>query len=278
VLHRSWMGPLRPHVSRLRWFQDSSRSYSAIPATVKDDSGIDSESILFDDLADLHPLTKAALRAQGIRAMTEIQQKTWKAAIEGQDVLGRSRTGSGKTLAFLLPSLERILRNSDRKNIKMLVVSPTRELAHQIYEATLKLTAKFGKDKASAAIHCQVCYGGIPKRQDVAQMERAMPTILTATPGRLLDHLESSTINNVRFQDCIKDVEILVLDEVDRLLDLGFRQVSSRYSFAQTIPTLPLTMTVSTGPRGRSKVLGKATRQTSAPDTTFLGDHASRSK
>jgi ATP-dependent RNA helicase MSS116, mitochondrial len=156
--------------------------------------------------------------------MTEIQQKTWKAAIEGQDVLGRSRTGSGKTLAFLIPSLERILRHADRKNIKMLIISPTRELAHQIYDATLKLTSKFAKDKGTPAVHCQVCYGGIPKRQDVAQMERAMPTILTATPGRLLDHLESSSINNVYFHDCIKGVDILVLDEMDRLLDMGFRQ------------------------------------------------------
>lgn len=202
----------------------SKRQFSSLEAALTDDDSRPDVG-LFENMTDLHPVTKAALRSQKIEKMTEIQIKTWGAAIDGQDVLGRSRTGSGKTLAFVLPSLERILRlhKPGDNRIKMLIVSPTRELAHQIFEATQKLTLKFGKDKISPLIKCQVVYGGIPKQKDIQKMVPMMPTILTATPGRLLDHLESSRIGNVPFRDSVKDIEILVLDEMDRLLDMGFR-------------------------------------------------------
>lgn len=212
---------------QLQFFQQS-RSFSSIVAAAVDLS-IDEhpESFLFEDLEDLHPITKAALQAQGITTMTEIQAKTWKAAITGRDVLGRSRTGSGKTLAFILPSLERILRNhssNDNKKIQMLIISPTRELANQIFTTSQKLTSGHGKLKHNPPIHCRVFYGGASKHKDIQDMERNMPTILTATPGRLLDHLESSRVHNVPFRDCLKDIQVLVLDEMDRLLDMGFRQ------------------------------------------------------
>lgn len=206
------------------------RLFSSGPETEEqqavDGSDAKDDSLLFENLEGLHPVTKAALRAQGIATMTEVQAKTWTAAVQGQDVVGRSRTGSGKTLAFILPALERILRNQsqDNRKIQMLIVSPTRELAHQIYVAAKTLTSRFGKDSSSPAIGCQVCYGGIPKYQDIKQMERDMPTILTATPGRLLDLMESSHVSNVPFRDCVKDIQVLVLDEMDRLLDMGFRQ------------------------------------------------------
>lgn len=221
------------------WYQQSHvqhRLFSSVTETAEEDVASNeaniNDSTLFENLADLHPTTKAALKAQGITTMTEIQAKTWAAAITGQDVLGRSRTGSGKTLAFVLPALERILRNHDKKDgnnkkIQMLIISPTRELAHQIYDATQKLTARFGKGdntSNSPVISCQVVYGGVSKHQDIQQMQRNMPTILTATPGRLLDHLESSAINGEPFRDCLKDIQVLVLDEMDRLLDMGFRQ------------------------------------------------------
>jgi ATP-dependent RNA helicase MSS116, mitochondrial len=212
------------------WHQQlplQSRLFSSVTATADVASSEESDPMLFENLEDLHPITKAALQAQGITTMTDIQAQTWEAAFTGKDVLGRSRTGSGKTLAFILPSLERILRNhetNDNKKIQMLIISPTRELANQIFVTTQKLTARFGKDKSSPAIRTQVVYGGVSKRLDIQQMERDMPTILTATPGRLLDHLESSRVNNVPFHDCLKDIQVLVLDEMDRLLDMGFRE------------------------------------------------------
>jgi ATP-dependent RNA helicase MSS116, mitochondrial len=210
----------------------SSSSSSAPPSS--------DEPRRFDQIENLHPLTQQAIADMGIVHMTDIQEQTWEAAMSGRDVLGRSRTGSGKTLAFLLPALERIVRNlplhpnpttttKPSKTIKMLIVSPTRELAHQIYTTTLKLTSKFGKSQNmsnSPPIHCQVLYGGTPKQADVQKMQRDMPTILTSTPGRLLDHLKTSTIHGgtTTFADCLKDIEVLVLDEMDLLLDMGFRE------------------------------------------------------
>jgi ATP-dependent RNA helicase MSS116, mitochondrial len=181
----------------------------------------------FEDLPNLHPVTKEAIRSMNIITMTEIQAKTWEAAISGRDVLGRSRTGSGKTLAFLVPALERILRShtqTDKNKIKMLIISPTRELAHQIYSTTLLLTNKFGKNNNTQPIHCQVMYGGTPKIQDIQKMQKNIPTIVTSTPGRLLDHLKTTTIHgNTSFVQYIKDIDVLVLDEMDLLLDMGFR-------------------------------------------------------
>ena len=94
----------------------------------------------FKDIANLHPSTiKALTEVMGLQKMTEIQHKTYHAAVTGKDVLGRARTGTGKTLAFLLPSLERILRqradpmhHHNTNSIEILVISPTRELAIQI--------------------------------------------------------------------------------------------------------------------------------------------------
>jgi len=141
--------------------------------------------------------------------MTEIQTKTWEAASQGQDVIGRSRTGSGKTLAFLLPSIERLLREN-KPGIRMLIVSPTRELAHQISEAAKLMTSNHSQ------LNSLVMYGGVPKHRDMQSMARTRPSILTATPGRLLDHLQSSYVYDTPFAESVKDVEILVLDEMDR--------------------------------------------------------------
>ena len=149
--------------------------------------------------------------------MTEIQYKTWHAAVQGRDVIARSRTGSGKTLAFLLPAVERLLRDPSKLGngqIRLLVVSPTRELAHQISEAVRMVTADHDRRLTS-----QVVYGGVPKHKDLRHFARTKPSILTATPGRLLDHLQSSILEvdgGVPFVDTVKDVDILVLDEMDR--------------------------------------------------------------
>jgi ATP-dependent RNA helicase MSS116, mitochondrial len=221
---------------------NQSYRFSTAPAREEDtDLNVSSNSTSafgrFADLENMHPLSKQAVKEMGIENMTEIQSKTWEAAVTGKDVLGRSRTGSGKTLAFLLPALERILRNPPNDangSIQMLIISPTRELAHQIYATTVRLTAPLLKQQLP--VHCQVLYGGTPRTLDLQKMSRQMPSILTSTPGRLLDHLKTSTINgNKSFADHLKGVQVLVLDEMDLLLDMGFREdVQSILSYLST--------------------------------------------
>uniref|UniRef100_A0A7S2W602 ATP-dependent RNA helicase n=1 Tax=Eucampia antarctica TaxID=49252 RepID=A0A7S2W602_9STRA len=210
----------------------------------------------FKDLSDIHPSTKKALvDVLGLTTMTEIQYKTFHAAVQGKDVLGRARTGTGKTLAFLLPSLERILRqspptptnhlNSDDTDdtddtdtkIEILIISPTRELAIQIGQQVQSLLSVHNQihnknkydtvaiNSQSKKISYQVMYGGSPRKKDVKMLHRRLPTILVATPGRLQDHLSSTSINDQPFADIIQqNLQVLVLDETDRLLDMGFRK------------------------------------------------------
>jgi len=172
----------------------------------------------FSELDDLHSVSKEVLSRAGIQSMTEIQAKTWEAALSGKDVIGRARTGTGKTLAFLLPSLERVLQNPVENKVKILIISPTRELAHQIYDQANMLTRHHSRQ-----VNSQVVYGGVSKNRDIELMERQVPTILTATPGRLMDHLDSTYIRNKPFPDYLQNIQVLVLDEMDRLLDMGFR-------------------------------------------------------
>ena len=180
-------------------------------------------SDIFADRKDLHPASKRALtEVLGITSMTEIQSKTFEAAASGRDVLGRARTGTGKTLAFLIPAVECVLRNPDYqpgKSIGVLVISPTRELAIQIGDQAEKLLT------FHRSFNVQVVYGGTKMSRDVTQLRKTLPTILVATPGRLLDHLESTLIGNQRFgQDIMCNTPVVVLDETDRLLDMGFRR------------------------------------------------------
>lgn len=180
-------------------------------------------NLKFKDL-DLHHNTKKALiETLKLETMTEIQSKTFTRAAGGTDVLGRARTGTGKTLAFLLPALESLLSNPNFKagqNVGVLIVSPTRELASQIGDQAEKLIT-YHKN-----LSCQVVYGGTKIGKDVNAFNKRMPSFLIATPGRLLDHLENTKLNNgSKFgYDVMRDTPILVLDEADRLLEMGFRQ------------------------------------------------------
>lgn len=145
----------------------------------------------FEDL-DLDPLTLKALRRQGIHKTTEVQQKTYHAIRSGRNVVARSRTGTGKTLAFLVPSIERFLKQNEMESntwgIPILVLAPTRELAAQIGKEAEKLLSvhrKHGRHNLSS----QVVYGGSSKKEDEEAFRNCLPTILVATPGRLKDHL-----------------------------------------------------------------------------------------
>ncbi len=145
----------------------------------------------------------AAMREMNLKIPTEIQQKVLPAALEGKDLIGQSMTGSGKTLAFAIPILQRVEHDA---GIQALVLAPTRELTMQIAGEMKKLGRNM---KASV---CEV-YGGIAINPQIHKLRSA--DIVIGTPGRILDHLSRRTID-------FRAVKILVLDEADRMLDMGF--------------------------------------------------------
>ncbi len=163
----------------------------------------------FSDLGLSAPLL-SALAAEGYSTPTPIQSQAIPPALAGRDVCGIAQTGTGKTAAFALPILER-LRAARRSPIsgacRTLVLSPTRELASQIADSF----RAYGK---SLPLSTAVVFGGVSIGQQRRQMARGVD-ILVATPGRLLDLIDSGSLSLSR-------VEILVLDEADRMLDLGF--------------------------------------------------------
>ena len=161
---------------------------------------------------------KRALQSEKITTLTAIQNATWNPALTGCDVVGLSQTGSGKTLAFLLPALQRSLLNPKPNKVQILVISPTRELAQQsLGQAKMLL-------RDCEAVSAQILCGGTPKQIDIQQIERfGLPTILVATPGRLLDHMRSSIVSGTGFAFFLEQLDTLVLDEMDRLLGMGFR-------------------------------------------------------
>ena len=178
--------------------------------------------VQFAKRTDLHPATKRALtETLGLTTMTDIQAKTYPVALSGKDVLGRARTGTGKTISFLLPSIERLLRMSeyDESNqVGIVVISPTRELASQIGDEAEKLLS-FHKGMST-----QVVFGGTKTARDISRLNKRLPTILVATPGRYKDLLQTATVRGKKFSNIMKQTPIIVGDETDQLLDLGFRR------------------------------------------------------
>ena len=185
----------------------------------------------------LHEALLKALTDSGYTEPTAVQAQAIPAAIEGRDLIVSSQTGSGKTAAFMLPALHRFAnqerpalapasrrtpnqerqsarsRGNDRQRFqaaqpKMLVLAPTRELALQVTAATDKYAGQLRRLKAVAIL------GGMPYPKQMELLSRN-PEILVATPGRLIDHMESGKID-------FSQLQILVLDEADRMLDMGF--------------------------------------------------------
>jgi len=222
----SFQGTFLRHPSSLAFSSSYSRDARLFSSAAASPELSDDEEDFFGDFEEkenLHPNSKRALsEVFGIKTMTEIQAKTFDAACSGKDVLGRARTGTGKTLAFLLPAIETVLKHNDSpgSNVGVLVISPTRELAIQIADQANMLLSKH-----KGGMTCQVMYGGSSRYEDVKRLERQLPTVLVATPGRLQDHLENTTLRGHRFADIMKSkTRVLVLDETDRLLDMGFRK------------------------------------------------------
>ncbi|DBA01648.1 TPA: hypothetical protein N0F65_010299 [Lagenidium giganteum] len=156
--------------------------------------------------------TRKALDAMGFKKMTKIQAKSIRPLLAGQDLLGAAKTGSGKTLSFLIPAVELLhkVRFTVRKGTGAIVISPTRELALQIY----------GVVREICRFHSQthgIVMGGANRRAEAERLVKGV-NILISTPGRLLDHLQ----NTKAF--VYHNLQILVIDEADRILSIGFEE------------------------------------------------------
>ena len=169
-------------------------------------------SITFADFG-LDPRVQKAIGEQGYSTPTPIQAQAIPHVLAGKDLMGAAQTGTGKTAAFVLPIIQKLLPGSSssaspaRHPIRALVLTPTRELAVQVSENA----ANYSRH---TDLRSTVVFGGVDMQPQVAQLRSGIE-ILIATPGRLLDHLGSKTAN-------LSQVEILVLDEADRMLDMGF--------------------------------------------------------
>jgi ATP-dependent RNA helicase DDX18/HAS1 len=179
---------------------------SANPVTLP---SINGEATKFSEIA-LSERTMKAIEGMGFTTMTEIQQRAIPPLLAGRDVLGAAKTGSGKTLAFLIPAVEMLhsLKFKPRNGTGVLIVSPTRELALQIFGVARELmenhTQTFG-----------IVMGGANRSAEAAKLQKGV-NLLIATPGRLLDHLQ----NTQGF--VFKNLRTLIIDEADRILEVGF--------------------------------------------------------
>ena len=166
-------------------------------------------TIKFADL-DLDKNILSALQAAGYDSPTPIQAQSIPAALADKDIMASAQTGSGKTAAFLLPSLQKIVKRSEKpgKGPRVLVLTPTRELAAQV-EKNAQIYAKNMKWVRSVTL-----VGGSSFGQQIKAMSKPID-IIVATPGRLMDHMRSGRVDFDR-------LEVLILDEADRMLDMGF--------------------------------------------------------
>lgn len=165
--------------------------------------------MLFTDLG-LAPAILTAVAEQGYQTPTPIQQKTIPVILQGKDVLGGAQTGTGKTAAFTLPILQRLQANAmplQPKQVRCLILTPTRELAVQVADNVAAYARHL-------PLRTAVFYGGVSVNPQLEQAALGLD-ILIATPGRLLDHLHQQSIS-------LYQLEVLVLDEADRMLDMGF--------------------------------------------------------
>ena len=162
--------------------------------------------VTFEDL-HLHPNLLKGIHSLGFIRPTPVQAQAIPLVMSGRDVIGCAQTGTGKTAAFVLPILHRLLEGKSGKHLRALIIAPTRELAMQSMDH-LKLLSKFVHLKGAAI------FGGVPMNPQISALENGVD-IVSATPGRLLDHIYNGRID-------FADLEVLVLDEADRMLDMGF--------------------------------------------------------
>jgi ATP-dependent RNA helicase RhlE len=175
----------------------------------------------FTDLQLAEPIAKA-LATEGYEKPTPIQAQAIPPAMQGRDLCGIAQTGTGKTAAFALPILHRLANNAaptPRHGCRVLVLAPTRELASQIADS-------FRTYGRNLKLRTETVFGGVPINRQIKMMERGVD-VLVATPGRLLDLIDQRAMT-------LSQVEVLVLDEADQMLDLGFIHALKRI-----VPMLP---------------------------------------
>lgn len=196
------------------------------------------------DTLELSQQTSKVIAEMGYQQMTEVQARTIPQLLTGRDVLGAAKTGSGKTLAFLIPSLELLHRAKfmPRNGTGVIVISPTRELAMQIYAVARDLMQHHSQTHG-------LVMGGANRRTEADKLVKGV-NLLVATPGRLLDHLQNTTSFVYRNLAC------LVIDEADRILEIGFEE-----EMRQIIKLLP---------KDRQTMLFSATQTTKVEDLARL--------
>jgi len=194
------------------------------PSSMQNSNERSSEFTRFDELAEHGIISPRVIdtitKRMNITTMTEVQKMTLNHCLDGSDVIAQARTGTGKTLAFLLPIVQRILRdpNLERRNgdrasvgdIRALIISPTRELAEQIAVEAKKIVG-------NTAVKVQTAVGGTQKREHLRKMQYEGCHIMVGTPGRILDIISDRSTGVT-----LSNIETFVLDEADRLLDIGF--------------------------------------------------------
>lgn len=183
--------------------------------TSHDDNDLPTDSVPLDgaerfDQLNLSEKTMKAIAGMGFETMTQIQQRSIPPLLAGKDVLGAAKTGSGKTLAFLIPAVEMLysLKFKPRNGTGVIIVSPTRELALQIFGVARELMEHHSQTFG-------IVIGGANRRAEAEKLQKGV-NLLIATPGRLLDHLQNT--QGFVFKNC----RTLVIDEADRILEVGF--------------------------------------------------------
>lgn len=189
--------------------------------------------MLFSDLG-VDPALVSVLSHLGYQKPTAVQEQSIPLVLEGHDLLACAQTGTGKTAAFGVPIVQRLLtENKEVRQPRILVLVPTRELAQQV-------AASFTSYAKGTSLRIATIYGGVPQSVQVKQL-RARPAIICATPGRLLDLIDQRLVS-------LSEIDVLVLDEADRMLDMGFvkpiHEIASLTSpkrqtllFSATMPT-----------------------------------------
>jgi len=163
--------------------------------------------MLFNQLGLTAELLRA-VHAQGYETATPVQHKAIPPILEGRDILAGAQTGTGKTAGFTLPLLQRLQENPNKsRKVRALILTPTRELAAQVHESV----QNYGRFLNFRSMEI---YGGVSARPQIKRLRNGVDVIV-ATPGRLLDHLQQGNVD-------LSGIEILVLDEADRMLDMGF--------------------------------------------------------
>jgi ATP-dependent RNA helicase RhlE len=183
------------------------------------------------------PALLTILQKTGFSQPTPIQEQSIPVAIEGKDIMGIAQTGTGKTLAFGIPLIQQLLQNESGAGA---IVVPTRELALQVNDSLTKIAMPLG-------IRTAVLIGGEPIYRQIRQLERN-PHIIIGTPGRIIDHLEQKTMS-------LWGVTALILDEADRMLDMGFAPQLKR--IMESVPPQRQTMLFSATMPKKLSVLQK---------------------